>query len=51
MSGIDELPAGGGRTVRGIGSRGSQTSILTMIQTASRAPFGKRSSGRSVIAE
>src|ERR1700730_7535206 len=51
MSGLTELPAGGGRTVRGIGSRGFHSSTLTTTQTARRAPPGSVRRGRSVMAE
>ena len=51
MSGIGEPPAGGVSTVRGIGWRMSHSSTLTMTHTARRAPLGKTSRGRSVMAE
>ena len=44
-------PAGGVSTVRGMGCRMSHCSTLTITQTASRAPFGSASGGRSAIAE
>src|SRR5436190_10345664 len=50
-SGIGEPPAGGVRTVRGIGSRGFHSSTLTITHTASRAPPGSVSRGRVVIGE
>src|SRR5437763_1906780 len=50
-SGEGEPPAGGVRTVRGIGSLGFHSSTLIMIQTTRRAPPGKVSRGRSFIAE
>src|SRR6266566_3414095 len=51
ISGIGEPPAGGVRTVRGIGSRGFHSSTLTITHTASRAPPGSVSRGRVVIGE
>src|SRR5256886_14076213 len=50
-SGDGEPPAGGVRTVRGIGSFGFHSSTLMMIHTTSRAPPGSVSFGRSLIAE
>ena len=43
MSGLGEPPAGGVRTVRGIGASGSHSSTLTITQTAMRAPPGSLS--------
>src|SRR5215213_5889925 len=51
MSGIGEPPAGGVRTVRGIALLMSHSSTLTITQTASRAPPGSVSFGRSAIEE
>src|SRR5688572_2708455 len=51
MSGSGEPPAGGVRTVRGIGSRGFHSSTLTITQTTRRAPSGRRSAGRFVMGE
>src|SRR5207302_7875855 len=51
MSGIGDPPAGGVSTVRGIASRGFHSSMLTMTQTASRAPPGSARGRRSLIAE
>src|SRR6202035_3125448 len=50
-SGIGEPPAGGVSTVRGMVCVGSQSSTLTITQTAMRAPFGNLSGARSVIGE
>src|SRR5262249_36868642 len=50
-SGVGEPPAGGLRTVRGIGCVGSHSSTATMTQTAIRPPSGSLSGGRSVIGE
>jgi hypothetical protein len=50
-SGIGDPPAGGGRTVRGSGSSGFQSSTLMMTQTTNRAPPGKTRRGRSEIGE
>src|SRR6516164_3493183 len=50
-SGMGEPPAGGVRTVRGIGCVGSHSSTATMTQTAMRLPSGSLSGGRSVIGE
>src|SRR6202007_3096450 len=50
-SGEGDPPAGGVKTVRGIGSAGFHSSTLIMIQTTRRAPPGKVSFGRSLIAE
>jgi hypothetical protein len=49
-SGMGNPPAGGVRTVRGIGWVGSHSSA-TMTQTAMRLPSGNLSGGRSVIGE
>src|SRR5206468_322732 len=51
LSGIGAPPAGGVSTIRGIGWVESHSSILTMTQTASRAPSGSASLGRWLIAE
>ncbi len=51
MSGIGDPPAGGVRTVRGIGSSGFHSSTLTITQTTRRASPGSFSGGRSVMAE
>jgi hypothetical protein len=51
MSGIGAPPAGGVITVRGIVSRASHSSTLTMTQTTSRAPSGNMSLVRCAIAE
>jgi hypothetical protein len=51
MSGIGEPPAGGVSTVRGMALLMSHSSTLTMTQTASRAPPGSVSFGRSAIGE
>src|SRR6516165_3506411 len=51
MSGIGEPPAGGVRTVRGIGCVASHSSTLTMVHTAMRAPSGSLSGGRCVMGE
>ena len=51
MSGLGEPPAGGVSTVRGMGSRAFHSSILTITQTASLAPPGSFSAGRSAMAE
>ena len=48
---MGEPPAGGVSTVRGIVSRGSHSSTLTITHTAMRAPSGSMSGGRSVMAE
>src|SRR5215831_13919082 len=50
-SGMGDPPAGGVRTVRGIGSVGSHSSTATMTQTATRLPSGSLSGGRSVMGE
>src|SRR5262245_45727698 len=50
-SGIGDPPAGGVRTVRGIGCVGSHSSTATMTQTAMRLPSGSFNGGRSVIGE
>ena len=50
-SGITCAPPGGGSTVRGIGPWISHSSTLTMVHTTTRADFGRRSVGRSMIAE
>src|SRR6516165_6097764 len=51
MSGIGEPPAGGVRTVRGIGCVASHSSTLTMVHTAMRAPSGSLSGARFVMGE
>src|SRR5215831_7448628 len=51
MSGLGEPPAGGGNTVRGMGSRGFHSSTLTMTHTARRAPWGSVRRGRAVMGE
>jgi hypothetical protein len=51
MSGIGEPPAGGVSTVRGMASRGFHSSMFTMTQTASLAPSGNASRGRSGMGE
>src|SRR5438477_7068342 len=51
MSGIGDPPAGGVRTVRGIGSSGFHSSTLTITQTTRRATPGSFSGGRWVMAE
>src|SRR5215831_18243806 len=50
-SGMGDPPAGGVKTVRGIGCVGSHSSTATMTQTAMRLPSGSLSGGRSVIGE
>src|SRR6266700_4227725 len=50
-SGKNVVPAGGTSTCRGIGRETSQTSTFTIVQTMMRSPLGKRSFGRSTIAE
>src|SRR5262249_32036650 len=51
MSGSGEPPAGGVKTVRGMGSRGFHSSTLTMTHTIRRPPPGRDRQGRSLIAE
>ena len=51
MSGIGEPPAGGVSTVRGMVWWMSHSSTLTITHTARRAPPGRASGGRSVMAE
>src|ERR1700720_2627178 len=48
-SGSSGCPIGGDRMVRGIGSCGSQFSMLTMVHTAMRASLGSTSGRRRVI--
>src|SRR3954469_2090513 len=50
-SGWSGCPKGGGSTVRGIGRAMDHSSTFTMVQTATRAPPGSLSGGRSTIAE
>src|SRR5262249_47665186 len=50
-SGRCVMPVGGASTCRAIGLPMSQTSRLTMVQNARRAPPGSLSVGRSTIAE
>src|SRR6266852_3177404 len=50
-SGKNVVPAGGTSTCRGIGREISHTSTFTIVQTMMRSPLGKRSFGRSTIAE
>src|SRR5579864_4703113 len=50
-SGLGEPPAGGGKTVRGIGSRASHSSTLTITHTASRTPPGSVNRRRPKIGE
>ena len=45
-SGRSGTPIGGGRTVRGIAPAGLQFSTFTIVQTATRALFGRLSRGR-----
>jgi len=50
-SGNRTCPCGGIRRRRGIGRVMSQTSTLTMVQTAMRAPLGKDHRGRPAMGE
>src|SRR6266853_5818605 len=50
-SGKNVVPAGGTSTCRGIGREISHTSTFTIVHTMMRSPLGKRSFGRSTIAE
>src|SRR5467141_2868798 len=50
-SGSWVTPVGGASTCRGMAREMSQTSTFTIVQTMMRSPFGKRSFGRSTIAE
>src|SRR6266853_244346 len=50
-SGKNVVPAGGTSTCRGIGREMSHTSMFTIVHTTMRSPLGKRSFGRSTIAE
>src|SRR5712691_6427169 len=50
-SGKNVVPAGGTSTCRGIGREISHTSMFTIVQTMTRSSLGKRSFGRSTIAE
>src|SRR5579875_176888 len=50
-SGSKTCPVGAGRTCRAIGREISQNSRLTIVHTATRAPPGSLSGGRSTIAE
>src|SRR6058998_636664 len=51
ISGSGDPPAGGGRTVRGMVSRGFHSSTLIMTQTTSRPLAGNARRGRSLMAE
>src|SRR5678816_4869909 len=50
-SGRSGCPYGGGRTVRGMLRSIDHSSTFTIVQTATRAPPGSFSGGRSTIAE
>src|SRR4051812_36942576 len=50
-SGMSGWPKGGDSTVRGIARSIDHSSTLTMVQTATRAPPGSLSGGRSTMAE
>src|SRR3954462_15258176 len=50
-SGSSGCPYGGGSTVRGIARSIDHSSTLTMVHTATRAPPGSLSGGRSTMAE
>jgi hypothetical protein len=50
-SGSSTWPVGAGSTWRAMGLPMSQTSRLTMVQTTMRASPGRRSGGRSTMAE
>src|SRR5213593_1317117 len=51
ISGSGDPPAGGVKTVRGIGSRGFHSSTLIMTQTTRWLFAGKAMRGRSLMAE